>query len=272
MQMLHRDMQMILKLQDRVIREEFHGRLQRRVATQASKAFSSGKKIRPLARHLVRKTFGLELNESVLSIEALHKSSLVLDNMMDEDPYMSPGQPSLHTVLGPAQASMVANFLSDLAFKLERKENTPTLLERLELLNDLQIELFEGITAEADAYPSLEVWRKVTARKSALMRGSFELAAIDTGQSRETMARIGSLFTELLQINDDLDDVKEKGLNIVTVTDPEELERILEKTVSELQRKTKELQSLGPILEFYQTQSKYRLRKVLLREVRNRGV
>ena len=125
MQMLQEDMRMILKLQNRVIREEFYGRLQRRAAAAAGKAFSSGKKIRPLARHLIRKTFGLELNQSVLSIEALHKSSLVLDNMVDEDAHMSPGQPSLHRILDPAQAALVANFLSDLSFKLERKENTP---------------------------------------------------------------------------------------------------------------------------------------------------
>ena len=61
------------------------------------------------------------------------------------------------------------------------------------------MELFEGIRAEVDARPSLESWRKVTSKKSALMRGSLELGAIDTGQSREAMVQIGSLFTELLQ-------------------------------------------------------------------------
>ncbi len=138
-------------------------------------------------------------------------------------------------------------------------------MERLELLNDLQMELYEGITAEADIPPSLEAWREIVSKKSALMRGSFELAAIDTGQSRETMGQIGSLFTELLQINDDLHDVKEQGLNIVTVADPDKVEEILDRTVSEIRSRTRELPGVAPVLEFYQNQSKDRLQKLHIR-------
>jgi len=250
----------IAQLEKQVIDQEFPRYLEKSVAEQAGRAFSSGRKIRPLVRHLIRRSFGIEPSQAILSIEALHKSSLILDNMLDGDQYMSPGQRSLHTLVEPSRAALVANFFSDLAFRLERKEKNRTVFARLELLNDLQMELFEGISSEMSSQPSIEVWEKITSKKSALMRGSFELAAIDTGLDRSQLAEVGGLFTRLLQINDDLGDVLEEGLNIVRIVDgPEMVEGIIRETVSKIRDLAGNLPAISPVLQYYLKETRLKL-------------
>jgi geranylgeranyl pyrophosphate synthase len=160
-----------------------------------------------------------------LAIEALHKASLVHDDIEDDDEFRY-GRPTLHRQHGVAQAVNVGDYLIGLGYRLIAGEmaslGTACSSDILNQLSHAHLELCRGQGAELQlaARPPQSVQAtevmKVYAQKTA---PAFEVAiysglrAADRAPDPGVLRRFATYLGEGFQIKNDLDDWREDDRN-----------------------------------------------------------
>ncbi len=201
-----------------------------------------GKRLRPfvtiaayaVARHgLAVLDCGQDIHERIplpiwrlaLAIEALHKASLVHDDIEDNDEFRY-GRPTLHRQHGVAQAVNVGDYLIGLGYRLIAGEmaalGTDCSSDILNQLSHAHLELCRGQGAELqlgsrppESLQAAEVM-KVYAQKTA---PAFEVAiysglrAADRTMDLGVLRRFATYLGEGFQIKNDLDDWREDDRN-----------------------------------------------------------
>ena len=201
-----------------------------------------GKRLRPfvtiaayaVARHgMAALECGGRLDERIplpvwrlaLAIEALHKASLVHDDIEDNDEFRY-GRPTLHRQYGVAQAVNVGDFLIGLGYRLIAGEmaalGTDCGTDILNQLSHAHLELCRGQGAElqlaarpAESVQPAEVM-KVYAQKTA---PAFEVALYSGLRAAErtmdfaVLRRFATYLGEGFQIKNDLDDWRQDDRN-----------------------------------------------------------
>jgi geranylgeranyl pyrophosphate synthase len=201
-----------------------------------------GKRLRPfvtiaayaIARHgMAVLDCGPEIHERIpltiwrlaLAIEALHKASLVHDDIEDDDEFRY-GRPTLHRQHGVAQAVNVGDYLIGLGYRLIAGEMASLGMDCssdiLSQLSHAHLELCRGQGAELqlgnrppESLQPAEVM-KVYAQKTA---PAFEVAlysglrAADRTMDLDTLRRYATYLGEGFQIRNDLEDWREDDRN-----------------------------------------------------------
>jgi geranylgeranyl pyrophosphate synthase len=201
-----------------------------------------GKRLRPfvtlaayaIARHgMAVLDRGPEIHEQIplpiwrlaLAIEALHKASLVHDDIEDDDEFRY-GRPTLHRQHGVAQAVNVGDYLIGLGYRLIAGEMTSLgsdcSSDILSQLSHAHLELCRGQGAELqlagrspESLQPAEVM-KVYAQKTA---PAFEVAlysglrAADRAMDPDVLRRYATYLGEGFQIRNDLEDWREDDRN-----------------------------------------------------------
>jgi geranylgeranyl pyrophosphate synthase len=201
-----------------------------------------GKRLRPfvtlatyaIARHgMAVLDCGPEIHERIplsvwrlaLAIEALHKASLVHDDIEDEDEFRY-GRPTVHRQHGVAQAVNVGDYLIGLGYRLIAGEmaslGTDCSSDILSQLSQAHLELCRGQGAELqlgnrspESLQPAEVM-KVYAQKTA---PAFEVAlysglrAADRTMDLGVLRRFATYLGEGFQIRNDLEDWREDDRN-----------------------------------------------------------
>jgi geranylgeranyl pyrophosphate synthase len=172
---------------------------------------------------------GLPIPRSIrrlaLAIEALHKASLVHDDIEDDDEFRY-GRPTLHRVYGPGQAINIGDYLIGLGYRLIAGESgelgADCIADILARLSQAHLELCRGQGAEL-------AWRAgprqpqqpmdvltVYALKTA---PAFEVAiyaglrAAGVEPAPGSLRRFSTFLGEAFQIRNDLDDWQEDDGN-----------------------------------------------------------
>jgi geranylgeranyl diphosphate synthase, type II len=176
---------------------------------------------------------GTEINEIIplsirrlaLAIEALHKASLVHDDIEDEDEFRY-GRLTLHRTHGIGQAINIGDYLIGLGYRLIAGEMTSLgsdcIGDILNLLSHAHLELCRGQGAElqfqnrpGELHRLIDVM-KVYAQKTA---PAFEVAiyaglrSAGVSINTDTLRRFATYLGEGYQIRNDLDDWREDNAN-----------------------------------------------------------
>ena len=167
----------------------------------------------------------LPIRRLALAIEALHKASLVHDDIEDDDEFRY-GLPTIHRVHGVAQAVNVGDYLVGLGYRLIAGEmtslGTDCSSDILNQLSHAHLELCRGQGAELQFHDRpLELQRpaevmKVYAQKTA---PAFEVAlyaglrAAERSVDLDTLRRFSTYLGEGFQIRNDLDDWQQDARN-----------------------------------------------------------
>ena len=201
-----------------------------------------GKRLRPfvtiaayaVARHgkvvldrgdLTVKTIPQSICQLALAIEALHKASLVHDDIEDDDQFRY-GRPTLHHVYGVGQAINIGDYLIGLGYRLVAGETkslgTDCIGEILNRLSSAHLEMCRGQGIELSWQNELyELHRPadVLAVHAMKTAPAFEVAlytglraagvTVDAGVLRRFSTYIGEGF----QVQNDLDDWREDDNN-----------------------------------------------------------
>lgn len=172
---------------------------------------------------------GAEIPRSVqrlaLAIEALHKASLVHDDIEDHDEFRY-GRPTLHRVHGVAQAINIGDYLIGLGYRLMAGETShlgaACVSDILNRLSHAHLELCRGQGAElswqdrTQDHPRPMDVLTIYALKTA---PAFEVAlyaglrAAEVNLDAQTLRRFSTFLGEGFQIRNDLDDWREDGHN-----------------------------------------------------------
>jgi geranylgeranyl pyrophosphate synthase len=166
----------------------------------------------------------LSVRRVALAIEALHKASLVHDDIEDNDDYRY-GRPTLHRIHGVAQTINIGDFLIGLGYRLIAGESASLGIacsgDILDRLSHAHLELCRGQGAELQCqdrrppYRAAEVM-KVAAQKTA---PAFEVAlyaGLRAGHAAvdpDVLRRFATYLGEGFQIRNDLDDWQEDKHN-----------------------------------------------------------
>ena len=160
-----------------------------------------------------------------LAIEALHKASLVHDDIEDHDEFRY-GRPTLHRVHGVGQAINIGDYLIGLGYRLVAGEasdlGADCISDILNRLSQAHLELCRGQGAELawqtrphDQLRPMDVLtiyalKTAPAFEVALYAG---LCAAGVNLDRAALRRFSTFLGEGFQIRNDLDDWREDGRN-----------------------------------------------------------
>jgi geranylgeranyl pyrophosphate synthase len=167
----------------------------------------------------------VSIRRIALAIEALHKASLVHDDIEDNDDFRY-GQPTLHRVYGVAQTINIGDFLIGLGYRLIAGESgqlgAACTGDILTALSHAHLELCRGQGAELrfqqeprPPYEAADVM-KMAAQKTS---PAFEVAlyaglhAAGASINADVLRRFATYLGEAFQIRNDLDDWQEDKLN-----------------------------------------------------------
>ncbi len=167
----------------------------------------------------------ISIRRLALAIEALHKASLVHDDIEDNDDYRY-GRPTLHRVHGIAQTINIGDYLIGLGYRLVSGEmlslGAACTGDILTGLSEAHLELCRGQGAELrlqqrprPPFRSGEVM-KMAAQKTApafeaALYVGLRAAGIDI--DRDVLRRFSTYLGEAFQIRNDLDDWEEDRQN-----------------------------------------------------------
>jgi geranylgeranyl pyrophosphate synthase len=166
----------------------------------------------------------LSIRRVALAIEALHKASLVHDDIEDNDDYRY-GRPTLHRVYGVAQTINIGDFLIGLGYRLIAGERGSLGIECvgdiLDRLSHAHLELCRGQGAELQGQDRRPPYRAADVMKAAAQKTApaFEVAlyaGLRVGQAAvdpDVLRRFATFVGEGFQIRNDLDDWQEDKHN-----------------------------------------------------------
>ncbi len=185
-------------------------------------AVEGGKKLRPGISILVYRALGggFADEKDIIDIasiaEFLHSSSLIVDDMLDDDATRR-GKPSAHEVFGHAASLVGAGAMMVLTFKIGIERSTSVGREAAQMCVDLmsgnQMDV-AGIGFDHQQYKEM-----ISLKTASLFKGSCVLGAIMGGaiySNRDALGEFGFNVGMAYQIYDDLCDVVETEKGIVT--------------------------------------------------------
>ncbi|MGD0516051.1 MAG: polyprenyl synthetase family protein [Thermoguttaceae bacterium] len=203
---------------------------------------AGGKRLRPfvtivsylIARHgMIILDRGKEINEIIplsirrlaLAIEALHKASLVHDDIEDDDEFRY-GRPTLHRTHGIGQAINIGDFLIGLGYRLIAGEMTSLgsdcIGDILNLLSHAHLELCRGQGAELqfqnrpwEPHKPMDVMKTYAQKTAPAFEAAIHagLRAAGVNIQINTLRRFSTYLGEGYQIRNDLDDWQADDLN-----------------------------------------------------------
>ncbi|HSX04085.1 MAG TPA: farnesyl diphosphate synthase [Rhabdochlamydiaceae bacterium] len=188
--------------------------------------FSSGKRLRPLLLLATTAAYEVPLEKSIIpacALEMVHTYSLIHDDLpcMDDDDYRR-GKPSLHKVYPEGHALLTGNFLLTYAFQLLCESPLLTDKQKLKLINVLAKSagsegMIGGQVVDIASEGKKIDWETLEfmhlGKTASLIIASLELGGIIGEAPKKDMLALhtaGKYLGLAFQIQDDLDDVKEK--------------------------------------------------------------
>jgi len=230
-----------------------------------------GKRFRPLLVLASAKTFGVPVNlalDPACALEMIHAFSLIHDDLpcMDNDDYRR-GRPSLHRAFPEAIALLAGDALLSEAFLvLSRCKSTAkaqlieTLATRIGTEGMIGGQVLDMAPIGASLEQILEMQRKKTGDlfSSALEFGP--ILAEQGGTFQEEMRQIGLHLGVAYQIQDDLDDAKQKSdeskPTLLALLGKDEAYRLLEQSFAAIEKILKRLPEGAPALSILLTKLK----------------
>jgi geranylgeranyl pyrophosphate synthase len=160
----------------------------------------------------------LSIRRLALAIEALHKASLVHDDIEDDDDFRY-GRPSLHRTHGVGQAVNIGDYLIGLGYRLMAGETASLgadcVGDIMQMLSHAHLELCRGQGAELLArnqaktkHPPIELLKIYALKTSPAFEVAIHagLRAAEAEVPQNSLHRFAAFLGEGYQIRNDLDD------------------------------------------------------------------
>lgn len=177
---------------------------------------NGGKRLRPLLCILVCELLGGKLNDTTsafAALELIHNATLIHDDILDEDDYRR-GKKSTPSKYGIKTAVITGDALLSLGLRHAASTGNPKIVE---WLSETSLKMVTGIKKQADINGRIatpEEFLEVNYLKSgSLFEAAGALGALCAGKENEVedMARLGRLYGDAYQINDDIADTESNG-------------------------------------------------------------
>ena len=182
---------------------------------------NGGKRLRPSILIMAYKACNgksKEISKAALSVEFLHNSTLIHDDIMDEDE-MRRGKPSVHNVLGINNAICAGNILHTLGMSVLSASNFPPELvnKSLKIYSDASKIVNNGQILD-NSFENKEIDEKqylqmIGMKTAALFKASAQIGATLANASEEEISQLSDDAFNLgiaFQLQDDLLDISEK--------------------------------------------------------------
>ncbi|WP_371878220.1 polyprenyl synthetase family protein [Flavobacterium sp. DG2-3] len=163
-----------------------------------------GKRLRPVLTLIATEIFGSNFNlalPAALAIETFHNSSLIHDDIIDDDPIRR-GKPTVHKKWSTNTAILSGDAMIILTYKHLEKYAPDLALQLIKAINKMALEICEGQQLDVD----------FESRQNVSVSEYLKMIEYKTGSLIATSLKVGAIIAQASQKNCDL--IYDFGLNL----------------------------------------------------------
>ncbi|MHC0446121.1 polyprenyl synthetase family protein [Flavobacterium sp. 3-218] len=163
-----------------------------------------GKRLRPVLTLIAAEIFGSNFNlalPAALAIETFHNSSLIHDDIIDDDPIRR-GKPTVHKKWNTNTAILSGDAMIILTYKHLEKYAPNLALQLIKAINKMALDICEGQQLDVD----------FESRQNVSVSEYLKMIEYKTGSLIATSLKVGAIIAQASQENCDL--IYDFGLNL----------------------------------------------------------